>query len=64
MDIEIDYEVDADYITIQKEKSEVAKTIEVDESIILDFDKNGKLIGVELLNASKNLNSSVLKEVL
>ena len=64
MDIEIDYEVDSDYITIQKEKSEVAKTIEVDESIILDFDKNGKLIGVEILNASKNLNSSVLKEVL
>ena len=63
MNIEIDKDVDAAYIKIQSEAIQVAKTIEVNENIILDFDKNGKLIGIEVLNASKNLNSSFLKEI-
>ncbi len=62
MKIEIDKEADAAYIYAKREieEGEVAKTIEVNESIILDFDASGKLIGIEVLHASKNLTKDFL----
>ncbi len=38
------------------------KTIELNQDIILDFDAEGMLIGVEVLHASKVLNKKVLME--
>lgn len=55
MKFEYDKDVDAAYIYIEypiKDKN-VKKTIELNENIILDFNKKGKLLGVEILNASK-----------
>ena len=49
MILEYDKEVDALYIRIQE--VEVARTVEVEEGTNLDFDADGKLIGVEILNA-------------
>ena len=49
MILEYDKEVDALYIRIQE--VEVARTVEVEEGINLDFDSQGKLVGVEILNA-------------
>ena len=49
MKLEYDKEVDALYIRI--EETIVAKTKEVEEGINLDFDVEGKLIGIEILNA-------------
>jgi len=57
MKIEIDKEVDAAYIYLedQSKTEEVARTITVNENIILDFDSSNRLVGIEVLNASKNL---------
>ena len=57
MEIEIDKEVDAAYIYLedQSKTEEVARTITVNENIILDFDSSNRLVGIEVLNASKNL---------
>ncbi|MAE13662.1 DUF2283 domain-containing protein [Candidatus Woesearchaeota archaeon] len=58
MKLEYDKEVDAAYIYLKfpiKDR-EVKKTKQVHENINLDFDANGKLIGVEILNATKILN--------
>ncbi|MBU0761215.1 MAG: DUF2283 domain-containing protein [Nanoarchaeota archaeon] len=65
MKIEIDKEVDASYIYAKEEigEGEVAKTIEVNGNIILDFDSGGKLIGIEILDASKNLSNKFLSSV-
>jgi uncharacterized protein YuzE len=65
MKIEIDKEVDAAYIYAKDEinDGEVVRTIEVNADIILDFDENGKLIGIEILNASKNLTKEFLNSV-
>ena len=49
MTLEYDKDVDAFYIRI--EEVEVARTVEVEEGTNLDFDTDGKLIGVEILNA-------------
>jgi uncharacterized protein YuzE len=65
MKIGIDKEADAAYIYVKSriEDGEVAKTIEVNNNIILDFDADGKLIGIEILNASKNLTKDFLNSV-
>lgn len=65
MKFEYDKEADAAYIYIEYpiKDSGVKKTISLNENIILDFDKDGKLIGVEVLDASKVLNKNVLSEM-
>ncbi len=49
MKIEYDHEVDALYIRIQEK--EVAHTKELEEGINLNIDKNGKIIGLEIIGA-------------
>ena len=57
-----DKEADAAYVYLKYpiKKGESEKTIELDDNIIIDFDKNGKLIGMEILNASTVLNKKEL----
>ncbi len=64
MKFEYDQEADAGYIYLKYplEDGECKKTEEISENIILDFDTSGKLIGVEILNASKVVNKKVLEE--
>lgn len=49
MKIEYDKEVDALYIRIQEKK--VARTREIEEGVNLDFDSDGKVIGLEIIGA-------------
>jgi len=51
MRIEYDSEIDALYIRMQ-EKS-VDRTLEIEEGLNLDLDKKGKLIGLEVLDATE-----------
>ena len=51
MKIEYDQEVDALYIRVQERY--VAKTQEISEGVNLDFDEEGKLIGLEILDATE-----------
>lgn len=61
MKITYDKNVDAAYIYLKDIRSgEVAKTypcdpVEVNGEINLDFDNEGRLLGIEILNASKKL---------
>jgi uncharacterized protein YuzE len=49
--IEYDREADALYIRIQEKY--VARTVELEEGINLDLDDKGKLIGLEVLDATE-----------
>jgi len=51
MKIEYDGEIDALYIRLQEKY--VAKTIEIEEGLNIDLDENGKLIGLEILDATE-----------
>ena len=51
MRIEYDREVDALYLRLQEKY--VARTIEIEEGLNLDLDENGKLIGLEVLDATE-----------
>ncbi len=56
MKIEYDKEVDALYIRIQEKK--VFKTKEIEEGVNLDIDENGRIIGLEILDATKKYQLS------
>ncbi len=62
MKFEYDREVDAAYVylvyPIKEGQARVQRCL--NENIILDFDNKGKLLGVEILNASKVLNKKAL----
>ena len=64
MRITYDKEADAAYIYIKYpiKKGEAKKTIPTDAGPIFDFDKKSKLLGIEILDASKVLNKKFLKE--
>lgn len=53
MKIDYDKEVDALYIQFLNEK--VSETEEVEPGIIVDFSGDGRVLGIEILNASKRL---------
>ena len=62
MKITFDKEADAVYIYLKEILSgEVAKTISLNDSVNIDVDKNGKTLGIEILDATKNLPTSTLK---
>lgn len=64
MRFEYDKEVDAAYIYIEDviKDGEVKKTIELNENIILDFNDKQKLVGIEILDASKVMNKKAILE--
>ncbi len=51
MRIEYDIEIDALYIRMQEKY--VDRTVEIEEGLNLDLDKKGKLIGLEVLDATE-----------
>jgi len=64
MKFEYDKNVDAAYIYLEYplKNGQVKKTIELNENIVLDFDASNKLLGVEILDASKVLKRESLQE--
>ncbi|MEK6895026.1 MAG: DUF2283 domain-containing protein [Nanoarchaeota archaeon] len=64
MEMTYDKEADASYIYFKKiEAGEVARTIELNDSINIDLDKDGKILGVEILDASRNLPLNSVKSL-
>lgn len=62
MRLTFDKEADAAYIYFKEiSEGEVTNTISLNESVNIDLDKDGKTIGIEILEASKNLPLNALK---
>ena len=61
MKITFDKEADAVYIEISEEEFKTNK--KMDNETIIDLDKNGKIIGIELLNVSKRMSKNFLSEI-
>ncbi len=62
MKITYDKEADAAYIYFKEiSAGEVTKTISLNESVNVDFGKDGMTLGIEILGASKNLPANTLK---
>lgn len=61
MKITFDKEADAMYIEVSGE--EFAKNKKIDSETIIDLDKKGKIIGIELLNVSKRMAKDFLSDI-
>lgn len=66
MRIEYDKAVDAAYLYIKNRisKGEITQTIALNDNIILDFNKDKQLIGIEIISASKIIPRKEIKEAL
>jgi len=58
--MKITYDKQADTIYLQFQEGKFSRNKEVDEGIILDIDKGNKILGIEILDASKRLQSKKL----
>ena len=65
MKITYDKEADAAYIYLKGRigNGEVKSTISMNDNIILDFDADKKLIGIEILSASKVVPKGVVSSL-
>ena len=62
MRVEYDEEADAAYVYFKEiEEGEVTQTISLNDSVSIDLDKEGKTLGIEILDASKNLPADAIK---
>jgi uncharacterized protein YuzE len=53
--MKITYDKEADALYIQLNNATVAESDEEKPGIILDYGNDGKIVGIEILNASQNL---------
>ena len=58
--LRISYSKEADTLYIRLNDRKVETSDEVSDDVILDFDKDGNVVGIEILNASKKLNINEL----
>jgi len=62
MRITFDKDADAAYIYFKEiGQGEVKTTISLNESVNVDLDEEGKTLGIEILDASKNLPTDALE---
>lgn len=61
MKIEFDPEADALYIELSSGEFELNR--KVDDDVILDIDKKGNIIGIEILNVSQKVAKNFLSDV-
>lgn len=60
--VEYDSKVDAMYIWLRKTKYEISE--ELAENVMIDLDKKGRIIGIEILDATKNLGKELMEKIL
>ncbi len=61
--MKIEYSKTADALYVYFRQVEVAKSREVEEGVVIDLDKQGHIVGIEILDASKRLTPSELVNV-
>lgn len=61
--MEISYDREADAMYIEFRKGSFAKNKKIDDFTIVDFDEQGNILGIELLEVSKRLPPESLSEV-
>ena len=61
MKIEYSKSVDALYIKLKEAK--IVDSVDVEEGVTVDFDENGHIVGLEILDASEKLDISDLVNI-
>lgn len=53
--MKVKYDREADVLYIQLSDAPIIESDEERKGIVLDYDDEGRIVGIEILNASKNL---------
>ncbi|MBI5392927.1 DUF2283 domain-containing protein [Candidatus Woesearchaeota archaeon] len=61
--MEISYDKQADAMYIEFRKGRFAKNKKVDDSTIIDLDKDNNILGIEILEAAKRIQLDTLSKV-
>ncbi len=61
--MEISYDKEADALYIEFRKGEFAKNKKIDDFTIIDLDKEGNILGIELLEVSRRIPIESLSEI-
>jgi len=61
--MKIEYSKEADALYVYFREVKVTKSKEVENGVIVDFDKRGHVVGIEILDASKRLKPNELANV-
>lgn len=61
--MEISYDKEADAMYIEFRKGKFAKNKKIDDFTVIDLDKDGNMLGIELLDVSKRIPIESLSEV-
>ncbi|MEQ1663815.1 MAG: DUF2283 domain-containing protein [Bdellovibrionales bacterium] len=63
MKVHYDEKSDAVFIRLD-DKKKIVESQEVSSGVILDFDENGKVIGIEILEVKDRIGEDQLKELI
>jgi uncharacterized protein YuzE len=61
--MKIEYSKEADAIYVYFKEEFVANSKEIEDGVVIDFDKNGQLIGIEVLDVSQRFSLSDIVNV-
>lgn len=61
--MKIEYSKEADAIYVYFKEEYVARSNEVEDGVVLDFDKDGQIIGIEVLDVSQRFSLSDIANV-
>lgn len=61
--MEITFDREADALYIELSSGEFASNKKIDDDTIIDLDKKGNVLGIELLNVSKRLPKDFLSNI-
>lgn len=61
--MKIEYSKEADAIYVYFKEEFVASSKEIEDGVVIDFDKEGQLIGIEVLDVSQRFNLSDIVNV-
>jgi uncharacterized protein YuzE len=58
----VHYDRDADAAYLRFSEDKVLESEEVSDGVVLDYDIDGRIIGMEVLDASRHLSPTVLRD--
>jgi len=61
--MKISYDPKHDVMYIKFSDAKITNTVEVDEGVLIDYGKNGEIVGIEIINASIRLHAKPLSEI-
>ncbi|MEK6936281.1 MAG: DUF2283 domain-containing protein [Nanoarchaeota archaeon] len=61
--MKITFDKDADAVYIELSEGEFASNKKIDKDTIIDLDKDGNILGIEIINASKRIAKNFFSDI-